>query len=69
VGETIAYTLSLSYTPRHLVFTRFGGAVVDFQSRQKVTRITLPPLLLAKAHHHEGGNISQGKSVSTDGKT
>jgi len=46
-----------------------GFAVVDFQTRQEVTRIKLPPLPPGKVEIHEGGNISHGMAVTADGKT
>jgi YVTN family beta-propeller protein len=50
--------------------TEFHGfAVVDFQTRKEVTRITLPPLPSGKVDNKEGGNISHGMAVTADGKT
>ena len=50
--------------------TEFHGfAVVDFQTRKEVTRITLPPLPQGKVDNKEGGNISHGMAVTADGKT
>jgi YVTN family beta-propeller protein len=46
-----------------------GFAVVDFQTRKEVTRITLPPLPPGKVDNKEGGNISHGMAVTADGKT
>jgi YVTN family beta-propeller protein len=46
-----------------------GFAVLDFQTRQEITRIKLPPLPPGKVEIHEGGNISHGMAVTADGKT
>lgn len=45
-----------------------GFAVVDFQARKEVARITLPPLAPGKKPG-VGGNASHGIEVTPDGKT
>ena len=50
--------------------TNFHGfAVVDFATHKEVTRIKLPDTPPGKEAVHEGGNISHGMAVTSDGKT
>jgi len=46
-----------------------GFAVVDFATRKEVNRIKLPDTPPGKVAIHEGGNISHGMAVTSDGKT
>ncbi len=46
-----------------------GFAVVDFATRKEVNRVDLPPTPAGKVAIHEGGNISHGMAVTSDGKT
>ena len=46
-----------------------GFAVVDFATHKEVTRIKLPDTPPGKEAVHEGGNISHGMAVTSDGKT
>lgn len=46
-----------------------GFAVVDFAAHKEVTRIKLPDTPPGKEAVHEGGNISHGMAVTSDGKT
>jgi YVTN family beta-propeller protein len=50
--------------------TGFNGfAVVDFQTRKEIKRITLPALPAGKKPFPVGGNESHGMAVTADGKT
>lgn len=50
--------------------TGFNGfAVVDFQTRKEINRITLPALPAGKKPFPVGGNESHGMAVTADGKT
>jgi YVTN family beta-propeller protein len=50
--------------------TGFNGfAVVDFQTRKEIKRITLPALPPGKKPFPVGGNESHGMAVTADGKT
>jgi YVTN family beta-propeller protein len=50
--------------------TAFNGfAVVDFQTRKEINRITLPALPPGKKPFPLGGNESHGMAVTADGKT
>jgi len=50
--------------------TGFNGfAVVDFQARKEINRITLPALPAGKSPFPFGGNESHGMAVTPDGKT
>lgn len=46
-----------------------GFAVVDFQTRKEINRMTLPGLPPGKAPFMVGGNESHGMAVTPDGKT
>jgi YVTN family beta-propeller protein len=46
-----------------------GFAVVDFATHKEVNRISLPDTPPGKVAIHEGGNISHGMAVTSDGKT
>src|SRR5437868_6688356 len=46
-----------------------GFAVVDFATHQEANRIKLPDTPPGKVAVHEGGNISHGMAVTSDGKT
>jgi YVTN family beta-propeller protein len=46
-----------------------GFAVVDFATHKEVNRIKLPETPAGKVAIHEGGNISHGMAVTSDGKT
>jgi YVTN family beta-propeller protein len=46
-----------------------GFAVVDFATHKEVNRIKLPDTPPGKVAIHEGGNISHGMAVTSDGKT
>lgn len=46
-----------------------GFAVVDFQTRRELTRITLPDLPPGKATVPAGSNVSHGMAVTADQKT
>jgi YVTN family beta-propeller protein len=50
--------------------TGFNGfAVVDFQTRKEIKRITLPALAPGKTAFPLGGNESHGMAVTADGRT
>jgi len=46
-----------------------GFAVVDFATHKEINRIKLPDTPAGKTAIHEGGNISHGMAVTSDGKT
>jgi YVTN family beta-propeller protein len=46
-----------------------GFAVVDFQTRKEINRITLPKLAPGKTPVHEGSDASHGMAVTADQKT
>ena len=46
-----------------------GFAVIDFATHKEVNRIKLPETPAGKTAVHEGGNISHGMAVTSDGKT
>jgi len=46
-----------------------GFAVVDFATHKEVSRIKLPDTPPGKTPIHQGGNISHGMAVTSDGKT
>ena len=46
-----------------------GFAVVDFATHKEINRIKLPDTPPGKVAIHEGGNISHGMAVTSDGET
>ncbi len=46
-----------------------GFEVIDFATHKEVNRIKLPDTPAGKVAIHEGGNISHGMAVTSDGKT
>src|SRR6266852_993502 len=46
-----------------------GFAVVDFATHKEINRVKLPDTPPGKVAIHEGGNISHGMAVTSDGKT